>query len=63
MLEKLVGKRVSVAVAFVTAGKMNYANITKFYEGKVVSVDKNFIELDRGFININFIQTIEILDK
>ena len=27
MLEKLVGKRVSVAVAFVTASKMNYANI------------------------------------
>ena len=55
MLEKLVGKKVSVAVAFVTASKMNYANITKFYEGKVVSVDKNFLELDRGFININFI--------
>ena len=63
MLEKLVGKKVSVAVAFVTASKMNYSNITKYYEGKVIAVDKNFIELEQGFININFVQTIEILDK
>ena len=61
MLEKLVGKRISVAVAFVTS-KMALVNITKYYEGKVVAVDKNFIELDCGFININFIQTIEVLN-
>lgn len=63
MLEKLVGKKVSVAVAFVTASSLTLVNITKFYEGTVIAVDKDFIELDCGYINTRFIQTIEVLDK
>lgn len=61
MLEKLVGKKVSIAVAFVTASSLNLANITKFYKGTVVAVEKDFIELDSGYINIRFIQTIEVI--
>lgn len=63
MFEKLVGKKISVAVAFVTASSLNYSNITKYYKGTVISVDKDFIELDNGIVNMRFVQTIEILDK
>ena len=63
MLEKLVGKKVRVAVAFVTASSLNMSNITKYYEGIVVAVDNDFIELDSGYINKRFIQTMEVLDK
>lgn len=63
MLEKLVGKKVRVAVAFITASKMTLANITKYYDGIVVAVDNDFIELDCGYINTRFVQTIEVLDK
>ena len=63
MKEKLIGKKVSVAVAFVTASSLNMSNITKYYEGKVISIDNNFIELDCGYINMNFIQTIQILNN
>ncbi|MBO5121084.1 MAG: hypothetical protein J6C28_05325 [Bacilli bacterium] len=62
MKEKLIGKKIRVAVAFVTASKMNLANITKYYDGIVIDIDNNFIELDCGFVNINYVQTIEILN-
>ena len=63
MLEKLIGKKIRVAVAFITASSLNMANITKYYEGTVVDVDNDFIELDCGYINKRFIQTMEVLDK
>ena len=63
MFGKLIGKKISVAVAFVTASKMNLSNITKYYEGVVVSVDKDFIELDCGIINMRYVQTIEIIEE
>ena len=62
MKEKLIGKKIRVAVAFVTASKMNLANITKYYDGIVIDIDNKFIELDCGFVNINYVQTIEILN-
>ena len=42
---------------------MNLANITKYYDGIVVAVDNDFIELDCGYINTRFVQTIEVLDE
>lgn len=62
MKGKLIGKKIRVAVAFITASKMNLVNITKYYDGIVIDVDNNFIELDCGFVNINYVQTIEILN-
>lgn len=62
MKEKLIGKKIRGAVAFITASKMNLVNITKYYDGIVIDVDNNFIELDCGFVNINYVQTIEILN-
>lgn len=62
MKEKLIGKKIRVAVAFITASKMNFANITKYYDGVVIDIENNFIELDCGFVNINYVQTIEILN-
>ena len=55
MKEKLIGKKVTVDVAFVTASSLNMSNITKYYEEKVIAIDNNFIELDCGYINMNFI--------
>lgn len=42
---------------------MNLVNITKYYDGIVIVVDNNFIELDCGYVNINYVQTIEILNN
>jgi hypothetical protein len=62
MKEKLIGKKIRVAVAFITASKMTLVNITKYYDGVVIDIEDNFIELDCGFVNINYVQTIEILN-
>lgn len=62
MKEKLIGKKIRVAVAFITASKMTLVNITKYYEGIVIDIDSNFMELDCGFINMNYVQTIEVLN-
>ena len=62
MKEKLIGKKIRAAVAFITASKMTLVNITKYYDGIVIDIENNFIELDCGFVNINYVQTIEILN-
>ena len=41
---------------------MTLVNITKYYDGVVIDIEDNFIELDCGFVNINYVQTIEILN-
>ena len=62
MRDKLIGKRVQIGVALMTASKINYNQITKFYEGIITDYKDEFIVLDNKiFISKNFIQIIEII--
>ena len=62
MRDKLIGKRVQIGVALMTASKINYTQVTKYYEGIVTDYKDEFIVLDNKiFISKNFIQIIEIM--
>ena len=58
MKEKLIGKKIRVAVAFITASKMTLVNITKYYDGVVIDIEDNFkvfqFDFDTEKLNYKF---------
>lgn len=62
MRNKLIGKNVKIGVALMTPSKLNYNQITNYYEGVVTDYTDEFIGLDNKIIiSKKFIQIIEII--
>ncbi len=64
MLNNIKGKYVEVGVSFIGGGTgIGHIQLggTKYYEGKVLDFDKDFIMFEDGsMIGIRYIQTIKI---